>query len=123
MERSDTGFATVNLALLSVVALLPWPTELLGDYGEEPLAVVVYAVNIVALAVMLNVMHWMADRRGLVHYRTLDPAARLRGPLVIGVFSLSIPLAFVDPTLARWCWTLVIVLPPLVAWYSRRRAD
>jgi uncharacterized membrane protein len=66
VRRTDAAMVRRALALLGVVALLPFPTALLADYGaHEPLAVVYYAVtvgaiNLLQLALFLTV--WR-DRR------------------------------------------------------------
>ena len=114
MERSDTGFAALNLSLLAFVALLPWPTDLLGNYPEESLAIAVYAGNIVVIAVLLGLLRRGIDARGLAHHRGERHEGR-RGLVAIAVFGASIPLAFVDPDLARLSWLLVAIVPLVLA--------
>ena len=49
LQRVDRTVLWINLALLGFVAVLPFPTELLGTYGETRLATVIYAIAIVAV--------------------------------------------------------------------------
>jgi TMEM175 potassium channel family protein len=61
VRRTNAAVVRLTLALLGVVALLPFPTALLSQYGgSEPLAIVYYAatmgvINILLLALFLAV--------------------------------------------------------------------
>ncbi len=110
MERSDPGIAALNLALLAFVALLPWPTDLLGNYPDASIAVAVYAGNILIIAVLLGALRRGIDARGLAHHPG-EPHVGRRGLVVMAIFGASIPLAFVDPALARSSWLLVAIVP------------
>jgi uncharacterized membrane protein len=106
IARSDTRFASINLLFLAFVSLLPFPTELLGQYGREPLVVDIYAANLVILSLLLRRLAREAERAHLLHpgYVALDRAMELRGNAVALLFGLSIPLAWVDPYLSMACW-------------------
>lgn len=111
---SDNRFAVLNLVFLAFIALLPGPTELLGRYNEETVGVVVYAVNIIVLAVLLRMLFDDADRRGLTDVDPTDRLGRLRGNAVIAVFAVSIPIAFVAPVAATYVWILAAIIPRLL---------
>ncbi|ACU76723.1 protein of unknown function DUF1211 [Catenulispora acidiphila DSM 44928] len=54
VKRTNTVVVRLTLLLLGLVALLPFPTALLSDYGgHEPLAVVYYAVTVGAINLLL----------------------------------------------------------------------
>jgi hypothetical protein len=41
----DRGFVALTVVYLSFVALLPFPTGVLGEFGDNPISVVAFAVN------------------------------------------------------------------------------
>lgn len=49
VRRVDRRLLWLNLLLLSFIALLPFPTEVLGRYGDTTLGTVVYAASIAAV--------------------------------------------------------------------------
>ena len=85
---------------------------MLGKYGGQTPAVVLYSVN---LAVVVLVGLWMSDsarRRGLTSAdEETHREARTRTAYIAGVFLLSVPLAFVAPSVAPYLW-LVLFLDP-----------
>lgn len=124
LERVDGRLVALNLALLGLVALIPFPTALIGEYGDRPIAVVVYALTVAAPGV-LGPLTWVyALRRGLA---TRDRPARelrlatLRG-LVVPVVTLGslALLPFASTWVVELSWCLVIPLQFLV---GRASAD
>jgi len=102
---------------LAFVAFLPFPTRVLGPYGNEPASVVLYAVTVAILATLTAYKRVYAQRAGLLSpagARTL--ASREHWAISPAVFLASIPIAFASTTAAKLFW-LVLVLPAL-----RRRA-
>ena len=45
VRRADGALMTLNLLLLGFIALIPWPTEMLGRYGDTTTAVVAYSTD------------------------------------------------------------------------------
>ncbi|MFL5820534.1 MAG: TMEM175 family protein [Solirubrobacteraceae bacterium] len=103
VRRIDGRLAVLNLVYLGVVAFIPFPTRLLGLYGDRPEAVVVYATTIAAVGGIAAVTRLHARSAGL-----LAPEARRdsfwRLALVPLAFLVSIPIAFLSPTLAELSW-------------------
>ena len=113
IHRIDSRFIALNMVLLSFVAIMPFPTDLLGDYGDtEP-----------GHGDLRGRGRRDRDRlgRGLVVRRDARTAScatcrRASGctpscvPLAAPViFLASIPVAYlVDPDIAKACWLLVI---------------
>ncbi len=65
VERADEGLAVINLAHLGFIALIPFPTALLGQHGDERASVTVY-VLVVSAAGIVGTLSWLyAYRRGL----------------------------------------------------------
>ena len=112
IDRSDGALLLCNFVLLSLIALMPFSTALLGGY-DEPLAVAAYAVNVGAAALADGLTEFIAVRRRLVPDGALSAQGDLlRGAIMrTGVFFLSIPIAYVNVAAAQWFWLLLIAVP------------
>jgi TMEM175 potassium channel family protein len=112
LRRVDTTLLWINLVLLGFIALLPFPTQLLGSYGDTTIATIVYAAALCAVGSASLLTEWYADHAGLT---PPQPAGRLQaellgGGVVIAVFGLSIPIALASPAVAKLSWLLLIPL-------------
>jgi uncharacterized membrane protein len=112
IDAFDGRLLGLNLLYLASVVLIPFSSEVLGEYGGETPAVVLYSVN---LAIVVLVGLWMgvdARRRGLT---SMDDEthreSRIRSTYIAAVFLLSIPLAFVIPRAAAYLWFLLFLDP------------
>jgi uncharacterized membrane protein len=115
IDRSDPILIFINLVLLSLIALMPFTTDLLGSY-DEAIAVAVYAANVGAAALADGLTEFIAVRRRLVPTGALGSEGGLLVAALMrtGVFVLSIPIAYaIDPDVAQYCWLLLLVVPRL----------
>ena len=120
LQRIDPGIQWRNFVLLGLVALLPLPHQVLGDYPREPLSYVLYAAVLSAVNVMFVVLELHAARRNLLRSGDSEASHRLevaRGLLDAGGFALSIPLAFL---VVSWTPLFWVALLPLEALLVRR---
>ncbi|MEU3706852.1 TMEM175 family protein [Streptomyces anulatus] len=106
------------LAVLGMIALVPFPTSILAEYGaREPLAVAMYAATICLIDLlqlaMFATLRGRHGVRGVGEWR--DTAADLGATIV--VFGASVPIAFFAPQAAMWCW---LALFPAKAALGRR---
>ena len=107
--RFDAMLMTINLALLGFVALLPFPTSVLADYGDDTPVVVLYAFN-VGIITVLQLALWVHARRAGLTERLDDGVYRLVRrnlypvPVIMGA---SIVVAFFSPLVAMWMWILI----------------
>ena len=102
----DGGLLWANIAYLGLVALIPFPTDLLGRYGERTDATVIYAATIGAVALASTGMGLYARRRGLT---TGTAASRSLGALPVAVvFLVSIPVALWSTEAAKCVWILLV---------------
>lgn len=111
VQRTNEGLARLNLLLLGLVAFIPFPTSVLGQYGDRPLVVALYAV-VLALAGMAGAACWAyAASRGLLRPSVTADEYRLglfRGltaPVVFLASLLALPI--VGATVTELLWLLV----------------
>jgi uncharacterized membrane protein len=111
LAAMDQTFITLNLVYLAFIAFLPFPTALLGEYFENPLSIVIYAVNVGIVSGMEVVLFSHAYRAKLLR-RQPPPEVYRFGVLAslspVGFFVLSIPFAFLSTTFAVAIWFLVV---------------
>ena len=116
----DGRLLGLNLFYLACVVLIPFSSQVLGDYGGETPSVVVYSVNLAAVVLVGLWMSVDARRRGLT---AIDDEthreSRVRSGYIAGIFLLSIPLGFVAPRAAPYLW-LLLFLDPSARLASRR---
>jgi uncharacterized membrane protein len=112
-RRVDGRLLALNLLYLGIIAFVPFPTRLLGLYGDRPEAVAIYAVTISLVSAVAVAMRLHARNAGLLEPDTApDPIWRLA--LVALVFLVSIPIGFVSPTAAELSWLSIAVLERIV---------
>lgn len=110
----DSGLFWLNALLLLFTSFIPFPTALLGDYPNNDLAIVIYGVTMMLMALTFSVMRFYILNHGLLHdgHRTFKKDAMMSllfGPsmyvvgLILGLISplvgylvfLAIPVYFV----------------------------
>jgi uncharacterized membrane protein len=122
LARSDGLIVLLNFVFLAAIAFLPFPTALIGRFVDHPTAVALYAATNVVAGSAILAMRWHADRRGLISAESpIERQRRLAmASLAPIAFALTIPLAFVDSTLAALSWTLMIPAVGVVRWWFAR---
>jgi uncharacterized membrane protein len=119
----DPAFLGLTVVYLSFVALLPFPAGVLGEFGDNPVSVVAFAANMIAVSTMEAVLFGHARRRHLFLEEWPEDVYRWEqvsslSPVLL--FVLSVPVAFVLPQLAILVWFLAIPLGRLL---DRRRPE
>jgi uncharacterized membrane protein len=66
VERFDGTLMGLNLTYLAFIAVIPFTSELLGDYDRDSTAVIVYAVSMAAVSITFQAQLVYADRHDLV---------------------------------------------------------
>jgi uncharacterized membrane protein len=111
IERYDNRLILLNLLLLMSVAFIPFPTAVIGEYGNRS-ATIFYAFAILATNAFSILLWLYATRNRKLVNEELSHShihrETQRAILVSGVFILSIGLAFVDDNLAKLAWVLAI---------------
>jgi uncharacterized membrane protein len=99
--RTDRGLVWLNILYLLPLCLLPFGASLLGRYEQEPVALRIYGLILVAIAVMRVVIWLYATNRPHLLWQRLDDRQRRAG-LTLTVFPglfylLAILVAVVAP--------------------------
>ncbi|MDX6634357.1 MAG: potassium channel family protein [Solirubrobacterales bacterium] len=112
VEAFDGRLIGLNLVYLGFIVLIPFSSELLGEYGGKTTAVVFYSVNLAVVVLLGLFMSADARRRGLTSTddRT-HRENRVRSAYIAGIFLLSIPLAYLAPALAPYLWLVLFIDP------------
>jgi len=69
-QRRSPGLLTLNLVYLAFVVLVPFTTDVLGDYSDTTEAVVLYAATLGCVAVV----NWLSRAATIATQRPLLPA-------------------------------------------------
>ena len=127
IEHVDEGLVLLNILLLGFVALIPFPTALLGEHGDVPFAVVVYVLIISATGVMGPVSWIYADRKGLIDpglSRTEVMLGAMRGLAVPFVMLASLVLLpFFSTAFVQASWLLIFPVQTLIRRWVRSRDE
>jgi TMEM175 potassium channel family protein len=120
------GLAWWNFAFLFTITVMPFTSDLLGKYASNPLAIDIFAVNLLAATVATQLTVVFARRKNLLIAGT-DPRemqdAQLRVAAAVFVIVLSIGIAWVNTNIAKYCWLLLAVAPEAAdRWSASRRA-
>src|SRR4051794_37614985 len=96
----DVRFMKLNLVYLAAIAFMPFPTALVGSYGDrEAVVIVLYAVTLGFASFVDAMLFWYAQRAGLLRKRLSDRASRNYFVAAVApavVFAISVPIATVD---------------------------
>ncbi len=113
LERFDGRLMALNLLYLACIALVPFTSQVLGDYASHTESVVLYAINMIAVSGSFYAQLVYSSRAGLVRAEARPFERRNAGPInlvVMGVFALSIPVAFVSPLAATLMWLSIFFI-------------
>jgi uncharacterized membrane protein len=109
MRAFDRGFVSLNLVYLGFIAFVPFPTALLGEYFDNPLAVTVYAAVVAIVSGLEVLLLRHARRAGLLAKEMPDDVYRWGATLStipVALFAVSIPVAFIGSGWAVAIWLL-----------------
>jgi uncharacterized membrane protein len=112
MERFDGVLMTLNLVFLALIVLMPFATNLVAEYEDDPIVVVIYSA-VVGLASLFT---WLMVRYSLRHDHVredLRPLAEawssLRGLGPTALFLVAVPVALLSSAAALGLWLLTFL--------------
>ncbi|MER0477607.1 TMEM175 family protein [Streptomyces sp. Edi2] len=112
VREVDGTVIRLGLLGLGLIALMPFPTTLLAEYGDLPQSVAIYSGAVAAMgATQLALTAVLWKRPWLGRAALPDPVARndmadLASTVL--VFATAVPLAYVSPTGAKLWWAVLI---------------
>ncbi len=108
IQRSDYTLRWLNLLFLLWIALLPFFTKILNDYGSLQAAVVLYAADQAVAGVFLSLLWWYASKnRRLIDNELKKSTIRSRfltNVITPLFFVASMGISFIDPVMAIYFW-------------------
>lgn len=107
----DRATLYVNLLFLMTICFVPFPTGVLAHYPELTTAVVFYAASMAFAGVTLALLWWVADVRPAhaIGRRRVGRYYVVRALGTSLVFVISIPVALVSVSAARYAWLAIPV--------------
>lgn len=109
----DRVLIWLNSLFLMCVAFLPFPTALLGEYGDQQLVVVIYAGSLAVTRLLLSSVWWYVSGKPRLTNIDLDPstmrAFSIRAWAIPLIFLVSIALSFFSVTAAVYSWLLLVI--------------
>lgn len=111
LHSGDRNLAWTNIGFLACVAFIPFPAALVGAYGAERAAVMLYGGTLVVTGLMLRALFVYAFRQGLIDAPPgLERYAAIRQLVPVGIYSTGLLLALVVPWLALAIYVCVPLL-------------
>lgn len=108
----DGRLIALNLLYLGWIVLIPFSSELLGEYGGTTTAVVFYSANLAVVVLLGLLMGADARRRGLTQIDDRKHREnQIRSAYIAAIFLLSIPVALLAPEFAPYIWLVLFVDP------------
>lgn len=119
----DGRLLALNMLYLASIVLIPFSSQVLGEYGGTTPAVVLYAANLSAVVLIGLWLIADAHRAGLTSADAdTQREAWIRASYIAAVFLASIPVAFLAPGIAPFMW-LVLFLDPTAKIVARGAAN
>jgi uncharacterized membrane protein len=105
VKAFDTRLIALNMLYLAFVVLIPFSSQVLGEYGGTLPAVVVYSANLTGVVLVAQFMAWDARRGGMAKSDAqTERESVIRSLFIATVFLLSIVVALFDPSIAPYVW-------------------
>ena len=124
IEEFDGRLIGLNMVYLFFIVLIPFTSELMGDYGEEITgAVVVYVVNIALVTMSAGLMYAHARKGGLARpeFQRMVELGAKAAFFVAVVFLATLPLTIWLGSYTPLVWFPLLRLNPYQR--SRRQGD
>jgi uncharacterized membrane protein len=118
------GLAAWNFVFLFTISVMPFASDLIGKWAENPLSVILFSCNLILANVAVYGMLTYSKRHDLLNDRGQQVLMRYRsaeGILDMGFYVVAIPVALFSTTLGKLCWLGLALSSPIGAAVTRRR--
>src|SRR6201999_3345300 len=110
VKAFDGRLIALNMFYLAWIVLIPFSSQVLGEYGGQLPAVIVYSANLTGVVLVGQWMRWDAHRAGLKETDDMTGREDLISSLFItAVFLLSVVIALFDASIAPYIWILLFI--------------
>ena len=125
VRRVDSGILRITLFILACVVLMPFSTNISGEYSDVQVAVDIFNVNMFSLG-LLFLIHWWYLRRNpdvtSVEISSRDGSnGMLRCLITPFISALGFVLSFISPSSSMTTYLLIIPCIAIVRRYGQRR--
>jgi uncharacterized membrane protein len=101
------GLAAWNFLFLFTISVMPFTSDLIGKFPENPLAVIIFSANLILANLAIHGVLTLGRRLHLLNGagdEQLREFRSLQGVLDITFYVIAIPVALVSPDLGKVCW-------------------
>ncbi len=101
----------LNLLFLLTVSLIPFGASMLGEYPDEPIALHIYGVVLIAATVMRVVMYWYVGRRPQLFHEERPPGRFWLGVAIsaVAIVFYAAAMAIADTSTTAGIWIFLSV--------------
>lgn len=120
VREFDPRLIALNLLYLAMVVLIPFTSEILGQYGLDiPMVVIIYIGNVALVTLVASLMYRRAYTEQLVHpeYLNLTEVGTKAVLVTAGILIATMPLVLVLGPYTPFTWIVLLRLNP----YDRQR--
>ncbi|ADJ45217.1 hypothetical protein AMES_3392 [Amycolatopsis mediterranei S699] len=119
----SSPLVVVNLCWLLTIALLPFPTQLIGAYPPDRFTAVFYLGTLLASSLCHTALALIVRRDPRVRAGTEPVSGESVGTFVLStvVFALAVVVAFIKPGLGYYVLLLLFFPAMISRWAQRRR--
>jgi uncharacterized membrane protein len=118
----EDGLEWWNFAFLFTISVMPFTSTLLGDFVGNPLAVDIFAVNVLIASLATQAMIVVGRRKGLLVSAARARASVISAVVVPVVMAASIGLSWWSTSAAMYSWVLIAVVPAIIDRWAARQA-
>jgi uncharacterized membrane protein len=118
----EEGLEWWNFAFLFTISVMPFTSTLLGDFVGNPLAVDIFAVNVLIASLATQAMIVVGRRKGLLVSAARARASVISAVVVPVVMAASIGLSWWSTSAAMYSWVLIAVVPAIIDRWAARQA-
>lgn len=115
----------LNFAYLMFIALLPFTTDLIGDYPQKQVSVLFYGGNLLLISLFLELQWWYGSHRS----RLIDPdtsaqtirSVTVRTFISPAGFIIALAVSFISTELSIAVFVSIIVVHMIAHYFAMRR--
>ena len=111
----EEGLEWWNFAFLFTITIMPFTSTLLGSFVNNPLAVNIFALNLLIASLATRAMIIVGRRKNLLISNSEARDSRIEAAVVPVVMAASIGLSWWSTEAAMYSWILIAVAPWLIS--------